>query len=255
MFSSLYSLFIKKSVFLTIKSYQKGLDLILPPRCSSCGEVCSDHHKLCADCWNQLSFLSSPQCPSCGWPLPFTTQDILCGSCLQTPLPYEGWSIFSYQGLIRQLILRFKHGDATYLAPTLARFLLTGNLKRQKTFQSCDYLIPVPLHRWRMVKRQYNQATLLSRELSKLTCVPVQTDILFRKKHTQSQHLKSRKQRRDNVKDVFVVQNEQILQGKTVCLIDDVWTTGSTLKNCAYALKKGGAKKIYALSLARVIPD
>lgn len=233
-------------------------NLILPPRCSGCGKLANDHHRVCADCWSRLTFISNPQCHKCGWPIPFDHGQSQCGPCLGNPPPFEGgWSTFVYKDLIRSLIIRFKHGDATYLAPIFAKWLYAGTQLHREQLSSCDYLIPVPMHRWRLLKRRYNQATLLARHLSPLCDVPVHSLILERCQNTQTQHQKSRESRQENVKNAFqVCEKYQVdLIGKTVCLVDDVWTTGATLHSCAKALRKAGVSKVYVLSLARVVPD
>lgn len=233
-------------------------NLILPPRCSGCGNLANDHHRVCGDCWSKLTFISNPQCYRCGWPIPFDHGQSQCGRCLGSPPPFEGgWSIFVYKDLIRSLVIRFKHGDATYLAPTFAKWLLTGSQIRREQLMSCDFLIPVPMHRWRLLKRRYNQATLLARHLSFLCEIPVHSLALERYRHTQTQHKKSRESRQENVKNAFRLSEKYKadLVGKTVCLIDDVWTTGATLHSCAKILRKAGVKKVYVLSLARVVPD
>lgn len=149
-------------------------------------------------------------------------------------------------------MLRFKHSDATYLSRCLGPFLKSAG---QEFFQSADYIIPVPLHRWRLFKRQYNQATLLARSVSSLVDRPVLTNCLVRKKATQSQGHKTIKERKKNVKHAFDVINSDIIKGKTVVLIDDVWTTGATLEACTKALKKAGVYRVFALTLARVAKD
>lgn len=253
------------------------LNLILPPRCSGCGDFTNEHHQLCQGCWSQLEFISSPSCKLCGWPLPYSvvlsldnsaldTSDpldsYLCGGCLKRPPSFDkGLSSFVYKDMIRQLIIRFKHGDATYLAPTFAKWLYQ---RGKEELRECDYLIPVPLHRWRLFKRQYNQATLLARHLGDLCDIPILTSVLERSRHTASQHQKGRKHRETNVENAFCISRShglfrtrlpgsQILSGKTICLIDDVWTTGATIGACSKVLYRAGVKKIIVLTLARVV--
>lgn len=220
--------------------------------------MANDHHQVCADCWSKLTFICNPQCHLCGWPIPFDHGESQCGRCIAEPPPFEGgWSTFAYKDLIRSLIIRFKHGDATYLAPTFAKWLYVGSQRHRDQLFSCDYLIPVPMHRWRLLKRRYNQATLLARHLSPLCGVSVHPLVLERIRNTQTQHKKSRQSRQENVKNAFEVREKYRgeLAGKTVCLIDDVWTTGATLKSCAIILRKAGVARVYVLSLARVVTD
>ncbi len=129
------------------------------------------------------------------------------------------------------------------------------NSAGQEFWPSADYIIPVPLHRWRLLKRQYNQATLLARSVSSLAQIPVLTNCLIRKKATESQGHKTPKERKQNVKHAFDIIDPDTVQGKTIVLIDDVWTTGATLDACAKTLKKAGASQVFVLALARVVKE
>lgn len=163
-----------------------------------------------------------------------------------------GRAAFRYDSLIRELILKLKHGDATYLAKPLGMWLARSG---KDLLRKSDVIIPVPLHRWRLFKRRYNQATLLGRSLSHHSGVPLLTNALLRCKNTESQHGKSRKAREKNVQSVFTVDSKKLdlIRRKSILLVDDVWTTGATLNACVRTLKKAGAKDVYILTLARVI--
>lgn len=257
MLSRKYLPFVNKSKKYFIKNIKIISNIILTPRCSSCGVFTNNHHHLCSHCWNDLTFISSPQCQTCGYPLPYAQNGNSCGNCLLSPPPFTGWSIFIYENTIRKLIIRFKHGDATYLAPTLAKWLYSGNPNKKNLFQDFDYLIPVPLHRTRMIKRQFNQATLLCRELEKLCGIPTHPLALRRHRNTTTQHLKSKKLRFKNVQNAFYLdpKYQQDITGKNICLIDDVWTTGATITSCAQTLLNAGAKKVSVITVARVLLD
>lgn len=240
-------------------------NLILPPRCCSCGNPTSSHHQVCGDCWSNLPFISAPCCCLCGYPMPYIPLtgkgfgdqgQLWCGPCLAQRPPFDGGcSAFAYKDLIRKLVIRFKHGDATYLAPTFANWLY--QCSKDQLLTKCDVLIPIPMHRWRLVKRRYNQATLLARHLSYKSQIPLWSLALERCKNTAMQQAKNRKHRQENVKNAFRVPPsfKQSLQRKSVCLIDDVWTTGATLSACTEVLREAGVKKIFVLTLARVVSD
>jgi ComF family protein len=161
-------------------------------------------------------------------------------------------SAVAYQEGSRPLILKFKQGDGTYLAPGLANLMLRAG---QDILSHTDLLIPVPLHWKRLFMRQYNQATLLSSQLSRLTKIPTCTNILKRHRSTPKQGRQSRKERYANVRGAFTIPlgMESFLEGKRLTLIDDVYTTGATLTECARILLNGGAKEVRVLTLARVI--
>jgi len=183
----------------------------------------------------------------------FASEQLSCPTCLTLPPPYrQGRSAFIYRNTGRDLVLQLKHSDATYLPDGFAPWLV---LSGAEFWKKADYIIPVPLHRWRMVQRQYNQSTLLARALSRRVNIPTLTNCLVRIKATQSQGHKSVKERRANVKHAFDVHNPEIIQGKCIVLIDDVWTTGATIHACCDTLAKAGAKEVNVLTLARVVKD
>lgn len=226
--------------------------MLLPARCLNCGEDAGDNHQLCATCWKSLAFITTPFCDRCGHPFVVDQSSPICGDCLHSPPPFaKGRTAFRYDSLIRELILQFKHADATYLAKPLASWLTWSG---RELLVKSDVIIPVPLHRWRLFKRRYNQATLLARELSHRVDTPLLTNVLVRHKRTESQHGKSRKERQANVNAVFKIAPEKrhLVKRKAVLLIDDVWTTGATLNACVKTLKKAGAKDVFVLTLARV---
>jgi len=241
--------------YLPISSWPEAfLDLILPPRCFGCGHITLEHHTLCLSCWKICSFLSPPWCSLCGWPFPYETpEQSLCLHCHRLPpLFVQCRSALAYQEGSRPLILKLKHGDGTYLAPGLAKLMLRIG---QEVLPHTDMLIPVPLHWKRLFMRQYNQATLLSYQLTQLSGIPTRTDLLKRQRSTLKQGHQSHKERYKNVKGAFTISagKEKFLKGKCLTLIDDVFTTGATLSECAQTLLRGGAKEIRVITLARVI--
>lgn len=229
-------------------------DLILPPRCFGCGEEVTEHHALCIPCWKACTFLSSPWCNACGWPFPYAPSgQTLCLSChRQSPLFTQCRSALAYQEGSRGFILKFKQGDATWLAPGLSQLMMRAG---QDILSQTDVLVPVPLHWKRLFWRQYNQAFLLSQQITRRTHIPTRTDLIKRCSSTRKQGHQSRKQRYENVRGAFAVPagQEAFLQGKRLTLIDDVLTTGATLNECARVLLGAGAKEVRALTLARVI--
>ncbi len=230
------------------------LDLILPPRCFGCGEAASEHHILCPNCWKNCTFLSPPWCAFCGWPFPYETPgEALCPSCYRhPPLFSQCRSALAYHEGTRGFILKLKQGDGTYLAPGLSRLMMRVG---QDILSQTDFLIPVPLHWRRLFLRQYNQATLLSYEITSKTNIPTRTDLLKRHRSTKKQGHQSRKERYANIHGAFAIRfgKASHIKGKRVTLIDDVLTTGATLSECARILLDGGAKEVRVLTLARVI--
>jgi ComF family protein len=173
----------------------------------------------------------------------------LCLDCARRHPPFKtARAVFPYDDFSRHLILAFKHGDRTDLAPTLATWMFRASVD---VLKKCDVIVPVPLHWRRLGNRRYNQASLLAYELSKLSAIPVASNILHRTRHTPPQGHLSRMARQNNLKGVF--QSRDTCDGKTVLLVDDVLTTGTTIVNCTNCLLNAGAKEVHALTLARVI--
>ncbi len=233
------------------------IDTILPPRCILSGEAVDSQGTVAPKAWSELSFISAPFCAACGFPFEFETgfdaNESLCAACLkERPVFEKARAALIYNDTSRDLILGFKHGDKMHAVVTMAPWL---KLAGAELWDEADVIVPVPLNRWRLMRRRYNQAAVMAQETSKVTGKPAIVDGLFRTRATPSQgHLKA-KEREDNVRNAFVVnpKRQNDIVGKTVVLIDDVYTTGSTASECTKALIKGGAAKVFVLSLARVV--
>ncbi|MBR1826037.1 MAG: ComF family protein [Alphaproteobacteria bacterium] len=232
------------------------LNILLPPRCLKCGKILSTRNGLCAECFNKIHFISAPMCHCCGRPftntdnLKFTAKQ-LCGECLKKKkfLFALQRSAFLYDDESKNLILDLKFRDKTSYAETLANFLYTAGADIWK--QNPDIIIPVPIHRKRLLKRRYNQCALLANRLSEKIGIPVDYHSLIRTRNTVPQVELSGKARRTNLKHAFEAKFPQNIKDRKVVLIDDVSTTGSTLNECGKVLHKAGAAEIYALTLAR----
>ncbi len=176
-----------------------------------------------------------------------------CLSCLQSPPEFEqARSALKYDDHSRQLILAFKHGDQLHLVTSFAHWMIQAG---QEIIDQADILIPVPLHRWRLLSRRYNQASLLAHEIARQCGKEVFPDGLLRTRATQTQGHLSYKERSKNVSNAFRINpaHEENVVGKRILLIDDVYTTGSTVNECAAELKTAGAAAIDVLTIARVI--
>ncbi len=190
----------------------------------------------------------SPLCPRCGKP---QLSGILCPGCVSWQVEIDGIrSPFRFDGVIRQAIHQLKYRNLRALAVTLAKlmqdYLATNPLPG-------EVLVPVPLHPKRTRERGYNQSSLLAKELSKLTGLPVVDDCLIRQRYTPPQaRTPTVDERRSNVANAFTCHGSR-LQDRQVLLIDDVSTSGATLDTCATALKAAGAATVWGLVLAREI--
>lgn len=245
------------SLLKTIPSLVKGmtgkvLDLLLPPQCLICGELVSDVGALCAECWNRIRFLGPPYCRTCGQPFELDSGiDVLCNSCVALPPAYRrARAVMRYDDASRVMLLRFKHGDRTDLAVPFGRWLARAGAE---LILDADVIIPVPLHRWRLFTRKYNQAGLLAQEMTRHGGPAVENNLLRRVRHTPTQGGLDRHARTDNVGGAFVVTRPQRIAGLSVLLIDDVFTTGATVSECARVLRQAGARSVDVLALARVV--
>lgn len=230
------------------------VDILLPARCPACGALINDHGNICAECWTKLTFIERPYCVSCGIPFDIDLgDDATCASCLSsTPAFGPLRSAVVYDDGSRPIILRFKHADATHCAPPLAGWMTRVGAD---LLESADWIVPVPLHRWRLFTRRYNQAALLSREVSRQSGIRHAPLALRRVKRTKSQGHLSRSERSRNVSGAFIVSSSWAprLAGSNVVLIDDVATTGATLAACAKALKAAKVDRVSSLTVARVL--
>ncbi len=233
---------------------RSALDAVLPPRCLSCGAVVAGEGALCPSCWAGLAFIAAPYCACCGLPFAFeVAPDALCGECLRAEPPFgRARAALCYDDASRPLVLAFKHGDGTHAAPAFARWMAqaAGELLRE-----ADLVVPVPLHRWRLFRRRYNQSALLARALARAAGKPVSARLLARRRPTPSQGGLSRSGRIANVRGAFAMRSRDRdrLRDRSVLLVDDVLTTGATVGECARVLRRAGAARVDVVTLARVV--
>ena len=234
---------------------RRALDLVFPPLCSACRTPIAEADNLCAACWSRISFLGDPVCVVCGFPFDFPAgPDVVCGACQQRmPAFDKSRSLMRYDEASRDPILALKRADRLDLVPAFARWMQRPGAE---LLAEADVIVPVPLHRWRLWQRRFNQSALLARELGRLAGKPVECVVLLRSRATPSQgEMPSASARRRNVQGAFRVKSSRAasLKGKGVLLVDDVFTTGSTIEACSKALKRAGARRVLVLTLARVV--
>jgi ComF family protein len=208
-----------------------------------------DVDSFCSDCWKKIEWLGIGGCSVCGLPLNATEADT-CAACLTKP-PRLGRmrAAVVYDEISRSIAIRLKYGSKVALARTMARYMapLVGEQGADKL------LVPVPLHRRRLWRRGFNQSAIVARELSRRLHVPLALDALKRVKATPPLKGLSMLQRRRTVSGAFRANPKAKLRGRTVILVDDVLTTGSTANACARALKRAGAARVELVSWARVV--
>ena len=232
-----------------------ALDLVMPPRCMACGVEVDRAGALCAPCWGRVSFIAAPHCACCGLPFDYDPggEAALCGACIAKPPRFDRCrSVFAYDETTRPLILGFKHGDRTDNAPGLAQWLARAG---GELLRDVDLIVPVPLHRWRLFRRRFNQSALLAAHLGRLSGRVVAPDLLVRRRATARQGGLTRKGRARNVAGAFTPHPAHAgqINGARILLIDDVFTTGATVGECARVLRRAGAVRVDVLTLARVV--
>ena len=239
------------------------IDLVLPPRCLGCGQVVDVQGTFCPECWGSLRFLEEAEgCEICGEPVAGPAGGgagaVLwpgwrCPNCLASPPPFaRARAAFLYAGAVREAILAFKHADRTEHARVLGQHM--ARTVSSLLAEPDAVLVPVPLHRWRLWRRGYNQAALLARALARETSRPWLPDALVRVRAAPPQQGLSRAQRRRNLRGAFRVTaaGRRRIAGRVVVLVDDVMTTGSTARQCSRVLLAAGAAEVRVAALARV---
>ena len=230
------------------------LDQLYPPVCLACDAPVATADALCASCFRLLRPITAPLCPVLG--LPFEVSlgpGALSAEAIADPPPFDrARSAVVYNEVARSLVGKLKYGDRPELARFCARLMMRGG---HELWGADAVLVPVPLHRTRQFSRRYNQSTELARALSKLTGIPADPLLAIRKKRTRQQVGLSGDARQRNVAGAFIPHPDSLarLRGRRAIIVDDVITTGSTVKAVTRALRAGGAQQIDVVSFARVV--
>lgn len=238
------------------------VDWLYPPRCRACGSGISgrDAETLCSACWPKIRLVSNPLCNLCGRPFfDASGADHSCAACLARP-PYfvraRAWGCYprdeSAEHPLRQMVQKFKYGRKVSLGKPLGRLMAQGCEEFLRECQA-DLIVPVPLHPRRLRWRGFNQSLLLSRQVSRRYNVPVEPFALYRARETVPQTELTEDERRKNVRGAFAINAGKSMKGRSVLLVDDVYTSGATVNECSRVLIRGGAREVTILTLARAI--
>ena len=229
--------------------------LIFPKTCLICNKIITDGN-FCAEDWNQLHFLQKPACNICFQPFEFKIDDeAVSGKCLQkSPQYFKAIAVLGYNENSGIIITRFKYYDQINLAKYFSELMFR---QAREILHDVDFIAPIPLHKFRIIKRKYNQAALLAKNIASFSDKKLIVDLLVRTKNNQPQARLNQKMRHKNVAGIFKTKEKYVAEvmGKNVLLIDDVITTGATAESCSGELKRVGINKVYVLTLAKTIAN
>jgi len=238
------------------------VDWLYPPRCRGCSSRIygRDSEYFCVPCWDEIQLVSHPLCNLCGRPFPDASgEDHTCGICLDRPPRFaaaRAWACYPREEQqthpLRQVVQKFKYGRKVALGKPLGRLMARGC---QEFLAACraELIVPVPLHAKRLRWRGFNQSVLLARQIGRIYQVPMDPFVLMRGKETTPQTQLTEEDRRRNIRGAFAVNPEKSVKGKTILLVDDVYTSGATVNECSQILKRAGAEEVYVLTLARAV--
>jgi ComF family protein len=234
-----------------------AIDLVFPPRCPLCGEGTAAQIGLCGACWSELAIPGDPSCARCGRPFGSASglsEGLVCAPCMANPPRHDGIAAATlYNDTSRKLVLALKHGRRIALTGMMARLMAT----KLSRIDSDWLVVPVPLHRWRLWRRGYNQAALLASDIARMRGAQLLVDGLIRRKATPTLGGLGGKARTRVLSGAIAIHPRRgaSFRGKHVVLVDDVLTSGATSNACVSALKRAGAQTVVIACFARVLNE
>lgn len=239
----------------TVSSTAKLAELIFfPSFCELCSSLLesSGERVICRSCWERMIPFTSSYCLCCGRFFEGSVEPHLCQDCLEKRPHFTYHRSYGrYKGKLKDAILLYKYRRFQILGGNFARLISRRLGKEENIWWKADVIIPVPLHPKRQKKRGFNQAQVIAAELARIKGIKLEEGALVKVKNVLPQTFLEIEERGKNVSGAFRVVDKERIKGKIVILVDDVYTTGSTIKECSMVLKEAGSKEVRALTLAQ----
>lgn len=223
------------------------LDMLYPRRCPVCHDIAvPGGSRICNVCREKLKPITGPRCFRCSKPLKREEQEY-CKDCRKTRLFDQGIGIFPYGSVLQESLFKLKYGKRQEYGSFYGQIAAVYSREIIRNW-GVEIIIPIPLHRKRMEKRGYNQAELIAEALGKTLCIPVDSRLMKRKVNTRPQKELDYRERKQNMKNAFLLKGEN--RYRRILLVDDIYTTGSTIEAAAELLKRNGAENVFFLTIA-----
>lgn len=223
------------------------LDMLYPRRCPVCHDIAvPGGSRICNVCREKLKPITGPRCFRCSKPLKREEQEY-CKDCRKTRLFDQGIGIFPYGSVLQESLFKLKYGKRQEYGSFYGQIAAVYSREIIRNW-GVEIIIPIPLHRKRMEKRGYNQAELIAEALGKTLCIPVDSRLMKRKVNTRPQKELGYRERKQNMKNAFFLKGEN--RYRRILLVDDIYTTGSTIEAAAELLKRNGAENVFFLTIA-----
>lgn len=223
------------------------MDMLYPRRCPVCHDIAvPGGGRICSACREKLKPITGPKCFRCSKPLRGEEQEY-CKDCRKPRLFDQGIGIFPYGSVLQESLFKLKYGKRQEYGDFYGQIAAVYSREIIRNW-GVEVMIPIPLHRKRMEKRGYNQAELIAEALGRALHIPVDSRLMKRKVNTRPQKELNSRERKQNMKDAFLLKGEN--RYRRVLLVDDIYTTGSTIEAAAELLKRHGTEKVFFLTIA-----
>jgi competence protein ComFC len=228
--------------------------IFFPSFCELCSSLLEfpQERVICHSCWKSIRTSYHSYCLCCGRFFEASGKPHLCQACLEKRPPFSHHrSGGKYKGELKDIILLYKYRHFQVLGKDLAHLVYRALGKEEEIWWKVDVIIPVPLHPKRKKERGFNQAQIIAKELARIKGIELGDKLLLKVKNVPPQTSLRVEERAKNVSGAFLVTQKEKIKKKVVLLVDDVYTTGSTIRECSFALRKAGVKEVKALTVAQ----